>query len=143
MTAQGFERTAGHIIVAVDGSPSSLQALRQARRLGDALGKPLAAVSVWQNPTMVPPATDLAQDARLQLRESVRLVFGDGPNDVDQIVVQGHASEVLKQMSPGAELIVVGSRGHSGLAGALLGSVSGHIAAHADCPVMVVRAPKG
>lgn len=143
MTGQGFERTQGHIIVAVDGSPASLAALRQARRLGVALGRPLAAVSVWHNPTVVPPSSDLDQDARLQLRESIRLVFGDGPHDVDQIVVQGQAADVLIGMSPGAELIVIGTRGHSGLAGALLGSVSGHVAAHADCPVMVVRAPKG
>lgn len=142
MTAQGFERTRGHVLVAVDGSPSSLQALRQGRRLGEALGKPVSAVAVWHNPAVVPPSTDLAHDAQLQLRESVRLVYGDGPNEVDQIVVQGQAADVLIEMSPGAETIVLGTRGHSGLAGALLGSVSGHVAAHADCPVMVVRAPK-
>lgn len=142
MTGQGFERTRGHVVVAVDGSPSSLQALRQGRRLGEALGKPVAAVSVWHNPPLVPPSSDLAHDARLQLREAVRLVYGDGPNDVDQIVVQGQAADVLQELSPGAELIVLGTRGHSGLAGALLGSVSGQVAAHADCPVMVVRATK-
>lgn len=142
MTVQGFSRTQGHVVVAVDGSPASLAALRQAARLGEALARPVAAVSVWANPAVVPPASDLAQDARLQLRESVRLVFGDGPNDVDQIVVQGRPAAVLEELSAGAEMVVVGSRGHSGLAGTVLGSVSGHVAAHAHCPVLVVRATK-
>ena len=41
--------------------------------------------------------------------------------------------------SQGADLLVVGSRGHGGLAGMLLGSVSEHVIAHANCPVVVIR----
>ena len=46
---------------------------------------------------------------------------------------------VLTDASAGADLLLEGSRGHDGFAGMLLGSVSGHVAAHAHCPVVVVR----
>ena len=56
-------------------------------------------------------------------------------------VVEGYAPSVLVAESVGADLLVVGSRGHGTFAEALLGSVSQHCAHHARCPVVIVRGP--
>ncbi len=54
-------------------------------------------------------------------------------------MVDGSAAWALIQASNGAALVVVGSRGHGGFAGLLLGSASQALLRHADCPVAVVR----
>ena len=54
-------------------------------------------------------------------------------------VVEGNAAQVLLDASDGAELLVVGSRGHGGFTEALLGSVSQHCVHYARCPVVVIR----
>jgi nucleotide-binding universal stress UspA family protein len=54
-------------------------------------------------------------------------------------VVEGHSARVLLDASAGADLLVVGSRGHGGFTEALLGSVSQHCVQHASCPVVVIR----
>jgi nucleotide-binding universal stress UspA family protein len=53
-------------------------------------------------------------------------------------VVEGHPAETLLHAATGAELLVVGSRGHGTFAGILLGSVSHYCVQHAPCPVVVV-----
>jgi nucleotide-binding universal stress UspA family protein len=59
--------------------------------------------------------------------------------EVEITVVDASAAWALIQASKGAALVVVGSRGHGGFAGLLLGSVSQALLRHADCPVAVVR----
>ncbi|MDF2748316.1 MAG: putative stress protein, partial [Propionibacteriaceae bacterium] len=59
--------------------------------------------------------------------------------DVRISISKGSPAKVLIDMSQGADLMVVGSRGHGGFAGMLLGSVSQHVVAHAACPVVVLR----
>ena len=138
------------IVVGVDGSSSSVQALRwaadQARRTGDRL----EVVTTWEFPTTYgwvppyPPDFDPAGDARRLLEETVATELGDDPGiDVALVVVEGHAAPVLVDQARGADLLVVGSRGHGGFAGMLLGSVSEHCVHHASCPVMVVRHGQG
>jgi nucleotide-binding universal stress UspA family protein len=58
-------------------------------------------------------------------------------------VAEGSAAQVLLDAAEGADLLVVGSRGHGGFAGALLGSVSQHCASHSPCPVLIVRGEDG
>jgi nucleotide-binding universal stress UspA family protein len=52
---------------------------------------------------------------------------------------RGHAAQVLLDACEGADLLVVGSRGHGGFIEALPGSVSQHCMQHASCPVVVIR----
>ena len=58
---------------------------------------------------------------------------------VESRIVKGHPSPVLIEPSRGADLLVVGSRGHEEFVGMLLGSVSDHCVSNATCPVLVVR----
>jgi hypothetical protein len=53
--------------------------------------------------------------------------------------VKAHPAEVLMQQAERAELLVVGSRGHGRIFGALFGSVSQYLVAHAACPVVVFK----
>ena len=64
---------------------------------------------------------------------------GNRPAGLEPIVRQGHARTVLLDAAAGAEMLVVGSRGHGGFVGLLLGSVSAACAEHARCPVLVVH----
>ena len=74
-----------------------------------------------------------------------RLAEQAGPSNGLQTMweaIEGHPAEVLVEASKDADLLVVGSRGHGGFIGMLLGSVSQHVLAHARCPVVVVRDPQ-
>ena len=64
------------------------------------------------------------------------------PVDVEQKLVEGDPAEALEAEGREADLLVVGSRGRSGFAAALLGSVSKHVVDHSECPVVVVKAPR-
>lgn len=66
-----------------------------------------------------------------------------GDVEIERRVVEGAPGAALVAESRGADLLVVGSRGHGGFAGLLLGSVSQQCAHHAECPVVIVRAPSG
>jgi nucleotide-binding universal stress UspA family protein len=63
----------------------------------------------------------------------------DSGVSVRQRAVAGHPARALLDAADGADLLVVGSRGHSGFAGMLLGSVSQHCVHHSPCPVLVIR----
>ena len=87
-----------------------------------------------------PPEFDPAGDARRLLETTVAETLGEDPGlEIELVVAEGHAAPVLVEAAKGADLLVVGSRGHGGFAGMLLGSVSEHCVHHASCPVIVVR----
>jgi nucleotide-binding universal stress UspA family protein len=91
-------------------------------------------------PVAMPDPTELRETARQRLDAIVYETTG-GATDVpiEQIVVEGKAAEILVDESKGANLLVVGSRGHGGFAELLLGSVSHQCAQHARCPLLIVR----
>ncbi|MEU1486553.1 universal stress protein [Streptomyces sp. NPDC005752] len=139
--------TTPRVVVGVDGSVPSQEALRWAADHAQLTGAVVEAVCAWDTPSEIGwagPATEAGFDlerARLRFAEGIRAVFGDvQPAEVREMLVQGDPSEVLVKASEGAELLVVGNRGRGGFARAMLGSVSQRCAQHARCPVVVVRA---
>ena len=89
----------------------------------------------------IPDPTALTEAARERLDSIVyELTGGSTEVPIEKIVVEGAAAEILVEESEGADLLVVGSRGHGGFAGLLLGSVSQQCAHHAACPVVIIRA---
>jgi nucleotide-binding universal stress UspA family protein len=135
----------GRIVVGVDGSQPSQQALRWGVHLAAIFGARLEAVIAWEFPSSygwasVPPEWNPGQDMEKVLDDTVRAVFGDQPPAVMQRqVLEGGAARVLLDASEGAIMLVVGSRGHGGFAGLMLGSVSANVAEHASCPVLVIH----
>ena len=138
------------VVVGVDGSEGSRLALQAAAEQAREHDATLTVVSAW---TELPLAggpgygayrwngeTDLGAIAKQQQADALAAVLGPEPTlRVDQKVVEGHPAQQLLAAAEGADLVVVGSRGHGGFVGMLLGSVSQHVAAHAPCPVLVVR----
>jgi nucleotide-binding universal stress UspA family protein len=135
------------IIVGIDGSDASKDALRWAARQAQLTGTALRAVMACHVPTVAygltlprPVLRDVQTAARARLDEVVVEALGvNPPIAVDKVVVEGPAAQELVQASQVAGLVVVGSRGHGAFAGMLVGSVSQHCVAHAACPVVVVR----
>jgi nucleotide-binding universal stress UspA family protein len=133
------------IVVGVDGSPSSMEALRWAARQAELTGSELHAVTAWRMPTTygwIPPVADYdwAGHARTTLGQAITEALDDTTAGlVRRHVVEGPPARVVLQAAGDADLIVVGSRGHGEFAGMLLGSVAQHVLAHAPCPVLVVR----
>ncbi len=133
------------MVVGVDGSEPSLAALRWAARQAELTGAELKAVISWELPSAAywvpfPEGLDLEASARKTLASALEETLGPDPAvPVTQVVAQGHPAPVLIDEAAGADLLVVGSRGHGEFAGMLLGSVSEHCVAHAHCPVVVVR----
>ncbi len=147
---------AGRIVVGVDGSEAAAAALRFAVEEAKLRDATLVAVLAW---TFVPPAalsdpgvipvaaTTLMDDLGAERTGAERMLDealtaappGDVP--VERVVSEGSPGDVLVGAAAGADLVVVGSRGRGGIRSALLGSVSSHVAHHAPCPVVIVRAP--
>jgi nucleotide-binding universal stress UspA family protein len=135
------------VVVGVDGSEPSRQALRWAVRIAASLDAPIDAVTTWEFPTSMGWGSpymatnwDPAADAEKMLTETVDAVFGSQrPVGLTLRVLEGGAARSLLQESAQAQMLIVGSRGHGGFAGLLLGSVSANCAEHAQCPVLVVH----
>jgi nucleotide-binding universal stress UspA family protein len=140
----------GTIVVGVDGSESAEHALDWAIEEAKLRGARLRLVSGWHVPAVVYGGPGFAS----QLDEPLDKTFEEVAEDVvgaaakrareagveaDASVKEGQAAEVLVEAGANADLLVVGSRGHGGFAGLLLGSVSAQCAHHARCPLVIVR----
>ena len=140
------------IVVGVDGSQGSVEALRWAADEAKLRGARLRAVITWDpyaysgiSDAVVVPRFDQIEIDTMALLESAIEKAVDDPDlraSIERLVVEGHPTHVLRAQSNGADLLVVGARGHSGIVGLLLGSTADQIARHASCPVVVVRGPR-
>lgn len=137
------------IVVGVDGSHSSKEALRRAVRQAELTGSSVEAVIAWHYPEEVggygyrpvSPAglADFSDTAGQTLADAIEDAVDPATSvPVSQSVVEGNPASALLKASAGADLLVVGSRGLGGFASALLGSVSQHCAHHATCPILIV-----
>lgn len=135
------------VLVGVDGSTAAHAALEFAvreARLRDATLVAVMAVNVpdyaWIDPYAVrsSPDEDILALARQKLDRSLATAGTEGL-DVDRVVTAVPAPQALIDRSADSELLVVGSRGHGGFRGLVMGSVSMQCVLHAECPVTVVR----
>ncbi|MGH8869839.1 MAG: universal stress protein [Actinomycetes bacterium] len=136
----------GAVVVGVDGSESGTRALLWAAREAEMRRAPLHLVHAWtssllhgsQRPAQglaEPEArgTTLLDDARHQVAELTPRVR------IETHLVTGEASTALVRSAQNASVLAVGSRGHGGFPGLLLGSTGVRVASHGSCPVAVVR----
>jgi nucleotide-binding universal stress UspA family protein len=156
----GQPRPSGPVLVGADGSAASGKAVEFAFAEADRRGVPLAVLRAWRPPMEYPPvqlregelgeggprppgqpdpaSVEAAEAQRLQ--DWVRPWQEKHPGvDVRWLLSVDRPAAALVEAAGEAALVVVGSRGHGGFTGLLLGSVSQQLINHAPCPVVVVR----
>ena len=144
----------GGVLVAHDGSAQSDAATRTAARFAAALGHTVTAARAWSistaprpssaAPGYMPPFEDFEAATLAALEEDLAPIRAENPEvTITAAVVHGSPAEKLLDASARADLLVIGSRGHGGFAGLLLGSVSEQVVRHAKCPVLVDKMDKG
>lgn len=139
----------GKIVVGVDGSDGSREALRWAFAEAKLRKDALEAVIVWQYPITASLPTfgamstpdDFETDARSTLLAILadEGITAESPVPVSTLVAEGNPARALLDAADTSDLLVVGSRGHGGFAGVLVGSISQQCVHHAKCPVVVVH----
>jgi nucleotide-binding universal stress UspA family protein len=153
--------TRGAVVVGVDGSAGARAALRWAIAESRLRQARLRAVHAWTPDYLgggyaamgggygfvAAGAGDYASEIREAAQEMLERVIAEMAVDTEGVaiereVVEGVPAQVLVEAAGAGDLLVVGSRGHGGFAGLLLGSVSQQCAHHARCPVVIVHAPK-
>lgn len=138
------------IVVGIDGSEGAKHALEWAAGEAKLRGAPLTVLLAWQWPTGFSAGAgwagitpELIEDfqklAEQRLEEACTAVAPafDGL-EVKRTVVEGVPAQALIEAADDADLLVVGTRGHGGFAGLLLGSVSQQCAHHSPCPIVIV-----
>lgn len=144
----------GGVVVAHDGSAAADAALRTGLRFAAALGKPVTVVRAWIISTAprpssatrgyMPPFEDFEAATLAALEADIATMRSEHADvEMTAVAVHGSPAEKLIGASGSADLVVVGSRGHGGFAGLLLGSVSEQVVRHAKCPVLVDKGGPG
>lgn len=157
------------IVVGIDASQGSTNALLWA--LGEARARkiPIHAILAWQYrppwvdpglgsmfPLGYQPQSGAPQDASAEaiaavddlLDAAIRRATASDPGAAADPVpmtretVEGHPAQVLLESVGENDVLVVGSRGHGGFVGVMLGSISQHVVSHSLCPVVVVPSPR-
>lgn len=136
------------IVVGTDGSESANEALEWAYAEAKLAKAELVVVHGWEYPYPDVSAAEhnvherMGRDAQHHLDDAIAAIRtrakSDGVSITAQLVESGPA-KALVEASADADLVVVGSRGRSGFASLLLGSVSRAVVQHASCPVAVIR----
>lgn len=139
----------GKIVVGVDGSAGSREALRWAFAEAQLRSVTLEAVTVWQYPVtaslptfgVMDTPSDFAAEARSTLIGILASegITAEAPIPVTTLVAEGNPARALLDAAESADLLVVGSRGHGGFTGVLVGSISQQCVHHATCPIVVVH----
>ena len=136
------------IVVGVDGSEHGERALDWAVKEAGFRGARLRLVAAWHLPPTVYSGPgyiptvgtrESFEQFASELVDAAATRARDAGVEADAVVREGQAAEVLVEEAADADMLVVGSRGHGGFAGLLLGSVSAQCAHHAVCPLVVVR----
>lgn len=132
------------VVVGVDGSENSKEALRWAVEFAHKYDSVVEATAVWQIPVAyssmiayLEPEQKVAKRTSEMLAETVRDAVGEDSGVIEK-VLRGIPAEKLVDLSKSAQLLVLGTRGHGAFAGMLLGSVSQHCVAHSKCPFVVI-----
>ena len=146
----------GVVVVGIDGSPCSRDALAFALRDAARRGAALKAVSVvrpvdeWATAYGLPSSSPRQDPGAIgtqqqQILAEVRSAVGEDVAgvEVEAVVTVGNTAGELIKAANGADLLVVGSEGRGGVAGALLGSVTTRVVFGAPCPVTVIRPRTG
>lgn len=139
------------VVVGVDESENSIRAMRAAFSVADTLGAPVTVAHMWETG----PALGLGYGEGPVDWNLMNLLKSNQEEKMDELLAPlrkefpgAHIHKVytdqgpakgLKKLSQEAQLMVVGSRGHGKMTGAVLGSVSQSLIHHAECPVLVVR----
>lgn len=136
----------GVIVLGVGHSAAASAALRsaleEARLRQAALGAVRAIDSFGTYPSLAIDFAAVHRAAEELIEDATTEVAAENEDvEIERRVIEGAPGAVLVDESRGADLLVVGSRGHGGFAGLLLGSVSQQCAHHAECPVVIIRAP--
>jgi nucleotide-binding universal stress UspA family protein len=133
------------VVVGVDGSTGSRDAVRWAAGYARMAGAELRAVASWRWPnyvTRIPPGADLEADTRRTLQEVVAAIRAEFPEvPVSERVIEGPGGPALLSQAADATLLVVGAWGRATYPGMLLGSVAEYCVRNGPCPVVVVRIP--
>jgi nucleotide-binding universal stress UspA family protein len=142
------------IVVGVDGSDGARVALEWAVQEARLRGAPLVAVHTWQAPplgmvagpfdapsTLDPELMKQVEAGAKQLLERELAAVDTSGIEVESLVEPRNPADALLDAARGAGLLVVGTRGHGGFKGLLLGSVSQQASHHAPCPVVIVPPP--
>ncbi|HTZ27760.1 MAG TPA: universal stress protein [Streptosporangiaceae bacterium] len=131
------------IVVGVDGSEHSNEALRWALKEAECHSGSVTAVLAWQVPFVSFPGAfdrdELEKVYKNFLIETVSAIAPKPAVPLETLVAEGDPTEAMVEASKGANLLVLGTRGRSAFAGLLLGAVSQGAAATAHCPVVLVK----
>lgn len=137
------------VVVGVDGSDCSRDALRFAVGEAQMRGARLRIVTAWSVPALAYSGGFAAsvdpdmfrKDMEAESATAVAFAREIAPGlEIDATTPNAQSASALLAASEDADLLVVGSRGHGGFARLLLGSVSEQLAHHAECPLVIVRA---
>ena len=137
------------VVVGTDGSEPAERAVSFAADEAERRGARVRVVSAWHIPATVygggfapivsPTVEESARNGAERVAEEAAERLRARGLEVETRVCADQAADALIEQSKDADLLVVGSRGHGGFTGLLLGSVSQQCAHHASCPTVIVR----